>query len=218
VLLVDADFRRPRLESLFGLQGTVGLRSVLLGEAEIPDAVQQTSVQNLWVMTAGGTPSNPADLLTSLRFKEFLDSQRDQYDFVIIDTPPILAVTDACAVAPRADAVLLVIRLGKDAREGAMHAVETLGELGSQILGIVVNGIGNGAAYGAKYGHYNYRYNHYRYHYGYIGKKGHPNGDLYFAEAAVAGSTNGKASNGKASPSGGPPLQPNHADATPPEA
>jgi capsular exopolysaccharide synthesis family protein len=217
VLLVDADFRRPRQHTLFGLADTVGLRSVLMGEAEIPDAVQKTAVDNLWALTAGGTPNNPADLLTSMRFKELLDSQRDQYDFVIIDTPPVLAVTDACVIAPRADAVLLVIRLGKDARMGSIHAVETLTELGSQILGVVVNGTGMGAAYGTRHHqYYKYQYNGYHYHYGYGDKKGNRNGDVYYHDDA-ASPTNGKASNGKASHSDSPPQSPNHADAIPPE-
>jgi capsular exopolysaccharide synthesis family protein len=217
VLLLDADFRRPRQHALFGFPlDAVGLHSVLLGKAEIPDAVQKTAIANLWVMVAGGRPNNPADLLMSLRLKELLDSQRDQYDFVIIDTPPVLAVTDACVIAPRADAVLLVIRLGKDARPGAIHAVEMLTELGARILGVVVNGIGRGATYGMRYHqYYKYQYRGYRYPYGYGygygGRKGHRYGDVYYHDNATS------SSDGKMSHSGSPPQPPNHADAIPPE-
>jgi capsular exopolysaccharide synthesis family protein len=92
-ILIDADFRRPRVHKLFGLDREVGLSALIEGTAEIPDAVRETGVENLTVMTCGQRPENPSELLTSLRFQELLDKLRDEYEFVIIDTPPILAVT-----------------------------------------------------------------------------------------------------------------------------
>jgi len=165
VLLVDADFRRPRVQRLFGVQNTIGLRQVIDGEAEIDGASRATEVPNLWLMTSGGQPSNPAELLTTARFKDFLDVVREQYDLVIINTPPVLAVTDACVVAPRVDAVVLVIRLAKNSRDTAVHAVETLDALGAKILGVIVNGLVSGKGYGfggyAAYGYgYSYFYKH----------------------------------------------------------
>jgi capsular exopolysaccharide synthesis family protein len=159
VLLVEADFRRPRVHAHFGLDNTVGVSSVIAGETEIAEAIHQTAVKNLWAMPCGPRPHNPSDLLTSPQFKEMIDSVREQHDFVIIDTPPVLAVTDASVVAPRVDAVLLVVRLTKHTREAAMRATEMLGALGARILGVIVNGIGKSSNYG--YG--NYRYASYRY-------------------------------------------------------
>ena len=135
VLLIDADLRRPRVHKLFGVPNAIGLWQVIDGEAEIDEATGTTEVPNLWVMTSGGRPSNPAELLTTARFKDFLDVVRERYDLVILDTPPVLAVTDSCAVAPRVDAVIMVIRLAKNARDTAVHAVETLNCAGHQDIG-----------------------------------------------------------------------------------
>lgn len=171
VLLLEADFRRPRVHKFFGLDNTLGVSSIIAGEAEIPDVIQQTAVSNLWAMPCGPRPHNPSDLLTSPRFKELIDTLRDQHDFVIVDTPPILAVTDSSVVAPRVDAVLLVVRLTKHARDGAMRATEMLGALGARILGVVVNGIGKTSGYG--YGRYRYGYGGYGYRYAGGGRYGY---------------------------------------------
>ncbi|MGD0900439.1 MAG: polysaccharide biosynthesis tyrosine autokinase [Thermoguttaceae bacterium] len=172
VLIVDADFRRPRVHKMLGIENERGLWDVIEREMEIPDAVQPGGVENLSVITTGGRPSNPAEILTSSRFKDFLDAVREVYDFVIIDTPPVLAVTDACAVAPRVDGVILVLRLTKSSRHTAAHAAEALTSLGVKLVGVVVNAVTSGSSYGYgvyKYGygsHYKYSYN-YHYNYGY---------------------------------------------------
>jgi len=171
------------------LDNTIGVSSIITGDAEIPDVIQQTAIPNLWAMPCGPRPHNPADLLTSPRFKELIDTLRDQHDFVIIDTPPILAVTDASVVAPRVDAVLLVVRLTKHARDGATRATEMLGALGARILGVVVNGLGKASGYGysgSRYGGYRYggsRYGGSRYGgYAYGGSEGPGEGTVYYSE------------------------------------
>jgi len=187
VLLLDADFRRPKVHKYFGLDNAVGVSTVIAGEAEIPDAIRPTTVENLSAMPCGPRPHNPADLLTSPRFKEMIDLVRDQYDFVIVDTPPLLAVTDPSVVAPRVDGVLMVLRLSKHARDSAMRATETLNSLGVRTLGVVINGIGKGAGYG--YGSYRYggyRYGHYRKGYGYGHGYGYGYGYGYGSEPAAA--------------------------------
>ncbi|NQT16037.1 MAG: polysaccharide biosynthesis tyrosine autokinase [Planctomycetes bacterium] len=160
VLLVDADCRRPRVHKYFGLDNSVGLTSVIAEEADIPEASQETAVANLWVMTCGPKTQNPADVLTSPRLTQAFDVLKEKYDFVIVDSPPLLAVTDPSVIATRIDAVLLVMRLAKNARHGAHRATEMLRSLGAEILGVVVNGVGKKAGYG--YGGY-YRYGGYRY-------------------------------------------------------
>lgn len=167
ILLVDADFRRPRVHKIMGVSNSIGLWGVIEGELEISEATQNSGAANLDLMTSGGRPSNPAELLTSARFKDFLDVVRERYDFVIVDTPPVLPVTDASAVAPRVDAVLLVIQLTKNSRATARHATETLTAIGGRILGIVVNGLVTGSSYGYGYGGYRYGYGgSYKYGYG----------------------------------------------------
>ena len=183
VLLLEADFRRPRIHRLFGLKNTTGVTSVLTGDAELPDAAQETAVENLSVMTCGPRPQNASDLLTTPRFKELIDAVREKYDFVIVDTPPLLAVSDPAVVAPRIDAVLMVIRLTKHARDAAKRATEILESVGTKILGVVVNGIGKTSGYG--YGGYGYKYG-YKYGYGYRYGYGYGYGDQgshYYSEA-----------------------------------
>lgn len=165
-LLIDADFRRPRIHKIFGQDGGCGFSSVINGDAELPDAIQSTGIENLSIMPCGPKPSNPAELLTLPRVKELLDVLRDDFDFVMLDTPPVLVVTDPCAVAPRVDGVLMTIRISKNARPDAMRAAGVLSTLGANVLGVVVNGVGPRVAYGLGRGYSGYRYGgykHYRY-------------------------------------------------------
>lgn len=166
ILLIDADCRRPRQHRLFGLQTHVGLSSVLIGEAEPIDAIQTTPVANLSVMPCGPKPPNPAELLNSPRLTELLELMQSRYDIVLVDTPPLLAVSDPCVVASRVDGVLLAIRLSKNGRPQAERAKEILNSLNANVLGIVVNGLSRKGQEG--YEGYNYGYGYgYNYSYGY---------------------------------------------------
>ena len=158
VLLVDADFRRPRLEALFGIDNDLGLSTVLTGEMELPDAVHSTEVENLWALPVGKRPHNPSELLSSPRFGELLGVLREQYDFVIVDTPPVLVVTDPSAVASCVDGVLLAMRLHKNSRDSLLRATELLASLGANVLGVVVNGVGTKSPYGHGRSGYDYSY------------------------------------------------------------
>jgi len=163
-LLLDADFRRPRVHKLFGLDNSAGLSTLIAENGEIPDASQETLIDNLRAITCGPRPHNPADVLTSPRLKELLEVLKEKYDFVVVDSPPLLAVTDPSVIAPRVDAVLLVLRLTKHARGTALRATEMLGALGAPALGIVVNGVGKKhRGYGGYYRYGGYRYGRYRY-------------------------------------------------------
>jgi capsular exopolysaccharide synthesis family protein len=164
VLLVDADFRRPRIHTIFGLdEGEGGLSTVIDGSTEILDVVQAASVENLSVLCCGPRPKNPSELLTSVQFQKFLDVVREQYDFVIVDTPPMLVVTDPSVVAPRVDGVLLVMRLGKNSRASANQSLEALEAVGGHVLGVVVNAVGRGEGFGGNYNNYRYGGNGYGY-------------------------------------------------------
>jgi capsular exopolysaccharide synthesis family protein len=165
-VLIDADFRRPRMHKLFPtVSRETGLASVMTGEAIPEQAAQPTVVPNLWLMPCGPRPGNPAELLTAPRFQEVLEELRSHFDFVLIDTPPVLLVSDPCAVAPRADGVILVVRLGKNNRPAAEQAGAMLASLGANVLGVMVNDSNQPSRYGYGHGYgYDYRY---AYHYGY---------------------------------------------------
>jgi capsular exopolysaccharide synthesis family protein len=156
-VLIDADFRKPRQQRIFGISSGIGLAGVLEGQAEVADEIRSTNIPGLSILPCGFPPPNPAELLTGPRLNELLNVLRDRYDFILIDTPPILAVTDPCVVAPRVDGVLLVIRLSSKARPHAERAREILATLGARVLGVLVNGMdsaGHASPYG--YGHYGY--------------------------------------------------------------
>jgi capsular exopolysaccharide synthesis family protein len=175
-LLLDADFRRPRVDKVFGVSSEVGMASVLGQGVELEDAIQECGIENLSVLPAGPRPPDPAELLTSPRFAQLLDMLREKYDYVIVDTPPLLPVTDACVVAPRTDGVILAIRISKHGRAHAERAKDILTTLGAQIVGVVVNGLGTGKSrgYGYRYGYgYGYRYKSRRYGYGGYAGYGH---------------------------------------------
>ncbi len=174
-LLVDADLRRPTIHYLMGINSEVGFAQVLSGDADPQEAILETSIPGLYVMPCGEKPGNPAELLTSLKLAEALDVLREEFDFVIIDSPPLLAVTDPVAVAARADGTIMAIRIKKNVKVSAERAVKVLNTVNANIVGVVVNGVGSstGAAgnysgyggYGAPY----YQYGGYGYGYGNYG-------------------------------------------------
>jgi capsular exopolysaccharide synthesis family protein len=158
VVLVDADFRRPSIHSLFRLdRSPVGLATILLGEVDLERALRAGPAPGLSLILCGPRPAQPAELLTSPRFHELLTQLRDRFDFVLIDTPPLLAVTDPAVVAPRVDGVLLAVRLSKKCRPSAERAKELLASLGAKIVGVVVNGM-NGFGVGGHGYDYSYGY------------------------------------------------------------
>lgn len=157
VLLVDADLRRPRVHRAFGLAGKVGLSEVLLGTAEPEEATLATVVPNLAVMPCGRRPANPGELLTSPRFEDVLDDLRAAFDYILVDTPPLLAVSDPCVVAPRVDGLILTIRIAKNGRPAAERARDLLAGLKVNCLGLVVNGVGKHGTMSG-YGYDSYKY------------------------------------------------------------
>jgi len=177
VLVVDADFRRPTIHTMLGLMDeSVGLAKVVQGTVEPHDAIQATEVENLSVLAAGKSPSNPSELLSSPEFKDFLAFARETFDFVIVDTPPLLAVTDPSVVAARVDGVILALRIRKGIQGPSKRSCELLSSVGANVLGVLVNavdektksgyGYGYGYGYGRGYG-YGYGYGGYGSVYGY---------------------------------------------------
>jgi capsular exopolysaccharide synthesis family protein len=139
VLLVDCDLRKPRLHQVFHVSNRFGLVNQLTASAE-PDAVfLPTEVPNLWLTPSGPIPPNPSELIASDRMREWLRSVRSRFDFVVIDTPPALAVTDATIVGMLVDGVVLTLRSGKVTREEARLCRDRLRQAGIKILGAVLN-------------------------------------------------------------------------------
>jgi polysaccharide biosynthesis transport protein len=157
VVLSCCDLRRPRIHQFFGLDNTVGLTSVLLGELPISAALQPVpGVENLWVLASGPLPPNPSELLSSGRTAEVIASLQGHADVVLIDSPPVLPVTDAVVLSTRVDAVLLVATVGATTGKALRRALEMLNQVGAPVIGTVLNGATGEGSYG--YGYQYYRY------------------------------------------------------------
>jgi len=143
VVLLDCDFRKPRVHALFNLpESEPGLASVAAGRADLASAIRRSRIEHLDLLPCGPRPSNPAELLSGAKFLHALAELRMLYDFVIVDTPPLLAVSDPRVVAQRADGVLMVFRIAKRARPQAERARELLADMGANLMGVVINGPG----------------------------------------------------------------------------
>ncbi|MBB3208344.1 capsular exopolysaccharide synthesis family protein [Rhodopirellula rubra] len=139
-LIVDADLRKPRVARLLHLDGELGFAEALMDQCDPVDVVQTTVNENLFAVGAGSIPPNPSELLQSDRFSQLLNVWRDKFDFIIVDTPPVLAVSDAAVVSEEMDNVLLAVRIIKNGRKAAVRAADILRRSGSEVGAIIVNG------------------------------------------------------------------------------
>ncbi len=158
VLLMDADLRRSTQPRLFGVLEEPGLTNVLKDDVEPFDVIQQTEVMGLSILAGGKNVRNPSELLSSPKMATLLTVLREQFDYVLIDTPPVLVVTDPLTVAPLADAVIGVLKLTRRTRREALATVERIIDVGGEVLGVVVNGLESGMGYGTGYGYGGYQY------------------------------------------------------------
>lgn len=154
VCLVDCDMRKPQVAKTFGMDNWNGLTTALIGQGGVEAALQETQIPGLWVMPSGPIPPNPAELLGSARMARLLVELEERFDMVLIDTPPILAVTDAAVLAPKAGGVLLVVRAGKVARQQVSRAKEALVSVKAQILGVVLDAVSHEGHDGYYYYYY----------------------------------------------------------------
>ncbi|UXA20629.1 polysaccharide biosynthesis tyrosine autokinase [Mycobacterium sp. SMC-4] len=156
VVLVDGDMRRPMLHNYLDLVGPVGFSTVLSGGAPLAQALQKTRFPNLSVLTSGTVPPNPSELLGSQTAKNLLSELRAEFDYVIVDSTPLLAVTDAAILAASADGVIIIARYAQTRREQLGNALASLENVGAPLLGAVFTMVptrGN-ASYGYGYGYY----------------------------------------------------------------
>jgi receptor protein-tyrosine kinase len=156
VVLVDADMRRPSLDRYLGLVGSAGFSTVLSGGASLSEVLQQSRFPRLTVLTAGAVPPNPSELLGSLAAKNVLSELRAKYDYVIVDSSPLLAVTDGAILAANSDGALIMARFGQTKREQLAHAVGNLEAVGASLLGAVftMTPARGGASYSYSYSYY----------------------------------------------------------------
>ena len=197
VILVDADLRRPSLHRMLDLSDSPGLSSLLAGQATLDEALQDTHVEGLRVVTSGPLPPNPAEMLYSEAMDRLLEELQELADVVVFDTPPTLPATDSQVLATKVNGVVLVVEAGQ-AKKGALkHARDLLAQSRARLLGVVLNKIDQGGK--GYYYHYYYRgsYNRYGYRYGY-GPGGHGGGYGYGQERRL---TDSDSSTGEGQPS-----------------
>ncbi|MCU8474542.1 polysaccharide biosynthesis tyrosine autokinase [Vibrio vulnificus] len=158
VLLIDADMRKGYLQQCFGLNWENGLSDLLSGKVTRDVAVQSAKVENLDIITRGQVPPNPSELLMHPRFKELVDWASENYDLVIIDTPPVLAVTDPSIVGAIAGTTLMVARFGQNTVKEIDVARSRFEQAGIEVKGVILNAIEKKASSSYGYGYYNYSY------------------------------------------------------------
>lgn len=158
VLLIDADMRKGYLQQCFGLNWENGLSDLLSGKVTRDIAVQSAKVENLDIITRGQVPPNPSELLMHPRFKELVDWASENYDLVIIDTPPVLAVTDPSIVGAIAGTTLMVARFGQNTVKEIDVARSRFEQAGIEVKGVILNAIEKKASSSYGYGYYNYSY------------------------------------------------------------
>ena len=150
VLLVDADLRRPRIHKTLGLGNRVGLSSFLSGNSGTDALLVETEVPDLSVIVSGPIPPNPSELLGAPRLDVllggFLDEHR--FDHLILDSPPLLSVTDAAVLASRTDSTVMVVRAGSTRREALAQSAARLGQSRANVIGTVLNAVPVGTGYG----------------------------------------------------------------------
>lgn len=139
VLLIDGDLRKPTGHHTFRVDNHVGLTNILTRQSILSQAAKYTDQDNLFILTSGPIPPNPSELLASKGMKQLIEEAKKEYDLVLFDTPPVLAVTDAQILSNTVDGVVLVVSSGKTELESAKKAKDTLVQVQAKILGTVLN-------------------------------------------------------------------------------
>jgi capsular exopolysaccharide synthesis family protein len=164
VILIDCDLRRPRLHRVMKIDRENGTSNILAGSQDHASLIQHTEIKNLDVIPSGPVPPNPSELLGSLRMQKLIETLRKHYDRIIIDSPPVTAVTDSTMLSNVVDGVVLVVRAGETAKDVVVNGLDSLRSVKAKILGAVLNGVNIG-----KDSYYYYQY--YYYYYGDDGAK-----------------------------------------------
>ncbi|MGC9363902.1 MAG: GumC family protein [Fidelibacterota bacterium] len=158
VLLIDADLRKPVLHKVFDVPRAPGLTHRLIQDLNDQDVIRETQVPNLYLVTCGELPPNPSELLASQKLKDFIVRAKDNFDIVLIDSPPIIAVTDASILSKLTDAILLVVKAGSTDMRILRRSIELLKQVKTNLIGAVLNGVNISAGYDSYYYYYHYYY------------------------------------------------------------
>jgi capsular exopolysaccharide synthesis family protein len=159
VLILDTDFRKPTQHKIFKYRNSVGLTNYLTSEKEIKEFVKGTGIPNLYLINAGPVPPNPAELLGSEKMGELIETMKQWFDYILLDSPPVLTVSDALVLGPKADGMILVVWGGKTAREALKRAKQKLDVMNIRCLGVVINNI---SVQDSDYYYVHQYYHHYR--------------------------------------------------------
>lgn len=154
MILIDADLRKPTAHHTFSISNRYGLTTILSQQCSIEESIQMSDVPNLDILTSGAIPPNPAEMLNSKRMTAVIDQLREVYDIILIDTPPLLAVTDAQIVSTKSDGVVLVVDQGRVKRDIAKKALHNLQSVNANVLGVVLNNVKRKANEEAYYYYY----------------------------------------------------------------
>jgi capsular exopolysaccharide synthesis family protein len=141
VLIIDADLRKPATHKGFNAQNELGLSTYLSREAEVDGLIQKLKISNLSLLACGPIPPNPAELISSDKMKILLKMAAKQYDHILIDSPPLMYVTDSVILSTLVDGVILVVHGGKSTREAVRQSRQMLGSVGAKVYGVVLNNV-----------------------------------------------------------------------------
>lgn len=139
VLVIDADLRNPRIHAIFRLNNSIGLSSILANSSLVDEAIKKTYMKNLDILPSGPIPDNPAELLGSKEFNELLTTLLQTYDVILIDSPPVLEVTDTKLLANQCDSVVLVLKQGKSKIDKTIEAKKVLKFAKAKLIGVIIN-------------------------------------------------------------------------------
>jgi len=138
-LLLDCDLRRPKIHKKFQVSNKKGLTNILLKEIEIIEGIQETEVPNLFVISSGPIPPNPSEILASRRMGELVAELKNNFDYILLDAPPVGMVTDAAVLSSVAEGYILVVAIGHCDRDGVRYSLESLEKVNANVIGVVAN-------------------------------------------------------------------------------
>lgn len=158
VLLIEGDLRKPRIHEHFKLSNHQGLTNILVGDKDLKDVVNRYApLDNLYILTSGPIPPNPAEILGSKKMKDFLNKAKEDYDIILIDTPPIGLVTDSAVLSTICDALIYVVAVGQTEVDVVKHSKDLLDTVNANIIGVVLNKVPvDGRSYYKYYNYYGY--------------------------------------------------------------